>query len=300
MTVKKYGQNIITLALVKYAGVNPRTFDLLLRTFRSLDEILLTEEEEFAEIDGLSAESARRISKVDRHMAKAAGYLKKLEQRNIGIVTRFDDAYPPHLLEINDPPPLLYNRGIMPDEKSKIIALIGTEHATQPGIALTTKIAKALITKNVQVVSSLESGIDAAVHIASKAAGGRSFAVINRGFDNIVGDAEVPLAIDIVQTGGAISEYPPDEPFHETNFKSSNRLIAGIAQAVVISEFYENSNRVHDILEYSHQIGKLCFILIDPEFGMLSDEKHLALAVKHGAIIMTGFEKIDDIIKSLV
>lgn len=300
MSDKKYDQNLITLALVRYAGVNPRTFDLLLRTFRSLDEILLSEESEIAEIEGISAAAARRISKIDRHMDKTAGYYKKLAQRDIAIVTRFDDTYPPHLLEINDPPPLLYCRGVMPDVNSKIIGLVGAETATQTGIALTAKLAKALVLKNVQIISSIKQGIDTAVHIAGKAAGGRSFAILDKGFDHIEGEAEIPLVIDIVQTGGAISEFPPEEPFHERNFQPSNRLIAGLAQAVVITEFYENSVRVHDILEYSNQIGKLCFILIDPEYGLPADEKSLALAVKHGAVLLTGLEKIDDIIKSLV
>ncbi len=300
MIAKKYDQNIITLALVRYAGVSPRTFDLLINIFRSLDEILLTEESELAEIEGISAESARRISKVDSHMEKAAGYFKELAQKNIRIVTRFDDDYPSHLLEINDPPPLLYNRGKMPEVNSKIISLIGTEEATQPGIALTTKIAKLLVSKNIQVISSLKPGIDSAVHVSCKAEGGHSFAIIDKGADNIKGEVEVPVAIDIVQTGGIISEYPPDVPFHERNFKQSNRLIAGISQAVIVTEFYEDSRHVHDILEFSHQIGKLSLILIDPEHGVLSDEKCLALAVQHGAIVFTGLEKIDDIIKALV
>lgn len=300
MLDKQYDRNTITLALVKFAGVTPRIFDLLLNTYRSLDEVLLIEESEFAEIEGISAVNARRISRADQHLEKAARYFKELAQRNIRIISRFDDGYPPHLLEINDPPPLLYNRGTMLEANGKIISLIGTESATQPGIALTTKIAKVLVSKNIRVISSLKTGIDSAVHIGCKAAGGHSFAVIDKGNDHIKSDEEVPLAIDIVQTGGIISEYPPDVSFHERNFTQSNRLIAGIPQAVIVTEFYEASAHVHDILEFSHQIGKLSFILIDPEHGALSDEKSLAMAVKHGAILMSGLEKIDDIIKSLV
>ncbi len=300
MPDKKYDQNIITLALVKYGGVNPRTFDLLLRTFRSLDEILLTEESEFAEIEGISAEAARKISQVDQYLERAAGYFKELSQRDIRIITRFDTEYPPYLIETNDPPPLLYNRGKMPKVDTKIVSLIGAEAATQPGIALTTKIAKALIAKNIQVLSSIKPGIDSAVHLGCKAAGGHSFAVIDKGLDHIEGDFEMPLAIDIVQTGGVISEYPPEQPFNERNFKQANRLIAGIPQAVVVTEFYENSRNVYDVLEYCHQIGRLGFVMIDPELGVLSDEKSLALAVKRGAVLLTGLEKIDDIVKSLV
>jgi len=300
MSKKQYGHNIITLALVKYAGVNPRAFDLLLRTFGSLDELLLAEDYELAEIDGISDDAARRISLVGDHLEKAAGYNLELAKRNIRLITRFETDYPQHLMEINDPPPLLYSRGKTPEVASKTVALVGTEQATQPGIALTTKMAKALVSQNVQVLSSLGRGIDAAVHLGCKAAGGHSYAVIDGGFEHIAGEVEIPLAIDIVQTGGVLSEYAPEESVNGRNFKQSNRLIAGMAQAVVVTEFYENSHRVQDILEYCHQIGKLSFVMIDPKHGILSDEKSLALAVKRGAILMTGLNRIDDMVKSLV
>jgi DNA processing protein len=300
MTKKLYDHNIITLALVKYAGVNPRAFDLLLKTFSSLDELLLAEDYELAEIEGISDSSAKRIAGVGDHLEEAASYSSELAKRNIRIITRFDTDYPLHLMEINDPPPLLYSRGRTPDVDLKAVALVGTEQATQPGIALTTKLAKALVSQKVQVLSSLGRGIDAAVHLGSKAAGGHSFAVIDGGFDHIVGEVEIPLAIDIIQTGGVLSEYAPEESVNGRNFKQSNRLIAGMAQAVVVTEFYENSNRIQDILEYCHQIGKLSFVMIDPEHGVLSDESSLALAVKFGAVLMTGLNRIDDIVKSLV
>ncbi|HEX2896644.1 MAG TPA: DNA-processing protein DprA, partial [candidate division Zixibacteria bacterium] len=163
-----------------------------------------------------------------------------------------------------------------------------------------TQTAKELTTKSVQVVSALEKGIPAAAHLGCKAAGGYSFAVLENGFDQISGEVEIPLAIDIVQTGGIFSEYPPDAVKVKSRFSQANRLMAGMTQAVVVTEFYENSIRVHDILEYCHQVGKLSFVLTDPKNGALSDEKSLALAVKKGAIIMSGPNRIDDIIKALV
>ncbi len=300
MTKKQYDHNIITLALVKYAGVNPRAFDLLLKTFGSLDELLLAEDYELAQIDGLSDDAACRISLVGDHLEKAADYNMDLARRNIRIITRFETDYPQHLMEINDPPPLLYSRGKTPEVDLKIVALLGADQASQPGIALTTKLAKALVLQKVQVLSSLGRGIDTAVHLGCQAAGGRSFAVIDGGFDHIIGEVEIPLAIDVVQSGGVISEYAPEESVNGRNFKQSNRLIAGMAQAVVVTEFYKDSIRVHDTLEYCHQIGKLCFVLADPGHGALSDETSLALAVKRGAILLNGLNRIDDITKSLV
>jgi len=204
------------------------------------------------------------------------------------------------LFEINDPPPLFYSRGNIPDINEKSVALMGAIRASQEGIALTTKLVKELVARRVQLISSLDVGIASAVHLSTKAGGGKSYAIIDCGLDRIEGEGAIPMAIDLIQTGGVISEYDPDRTFEQKKFAESNRLIAGMSQAVIVTEFYEDSNRVHDILEYCHQIGKLSFILTDTEFGLLSDEKSLAQAVKHGAILMNGLEKIDDIVKVLV
>lgn len=300
MSDNNYDLKDKTLALVKYAKVTPRLFDLLLNNFRSLDDIMLAEISELASLEGISDNIAQRVFEADQFLERAAGYRAELAQKNVQIITRFDDNYPPHLLEINDPPPLLYSRGKTPDVSMKIVALVGSNMPTQEGLALTVQTAKALTAKRVQVVTSLDRGIDAAVHLGRKSAGSDSFAVIDRGFDNIEGEGAIPLAIDIVQTGGIISEYPPEEPFNNKNFKETNRLIAGMAQAVVITEIGADAERVNDILEYCHQIGKLCFLLIDLKSGPIPDESALAKAAGYGAVIMSGPDKIDDIVKSLV
>ncbi|HEX2898017.1 MAG TPA: DNA-processing protein DprA, partial [candidate division Zixibacteria bacterium] len=135
----KYSENIVTLALVKYAGVNPRTFDLLMQRFLSLDEILLAEEHELAEIDGLSAGAASKIAHVGDHLEQAFDYSLELSKIDIRIFSRFEEGYPGHLMEINDPPPIIYSRGKILDTSVKSLSLIGAEEATQEGIALTTQ-----------------------------------------------------------------------------------------------------------------------------------------------------------------
>lgn len=295
-----YDSSIITLALVRFASVNPRVFDILLRHFGSVEEIIMAESSDLLQIDGLDHEMAEKISGADQKLQNAADFKKELSQREINVTTRFDESYPAGLLEINDPPPLFYSRGRIPQLDKKIVAITGAAEATQEGLALTTRLAADLIGSDVQVISSLTPGNDSAVHLGAKGAGGSSFAVLDCGFDNIAGEAEIPLAIDIVQTGGVISEYAPDESFSDSNFEESNRLIAGMAQAVVVTEFYQESKRTLDILEYCNQIGKLSFILIEPSHGALSDESSLAKAVEWGAIPMSGMDKIEQIIKALV
>ena len=97
-----------------------------------------------------------------------------------------------------------------------------------------------------------------------------------------------------------ISEYPPDTIYTDNSYKSTNRLLAAISQAVIFTEFYEDSKRTLDLLTCCSQIGKMVFVMINPEYGALTDEKSLNRAISCGAIPMVGLDKVDDIVVSLV
>ncbi len=288
------------VALCKFAGVNPRTFTSLIHYYGSLDRIVNSDAGTLMAIENMSADLANRISHSNEYMETAEEYLKTLSDREIGLITRFDKEYPDQLLELNDPPPIFYSRGQLLDKDKKVIAISGTEEATNEGIELTINIVEKFVKENVQLVTSIRKGIDAAAQLGYSTNNGFSCAVLDNGFDNIIPEDSVSLAIDIIKNGCILSEYAPDAKFSDENYKESNRLIASIAQAVVITEIYNNSEKVLDLLRCCNEIGKLCFIIIDPESGALTDEESLNKAVTLGAIPMVGLEKIDDIIVSLV
>ena len=190
--------------------------------------------------------------------------------------------------------------GRLPDKAKKSVALVGSSKATNEGIELTVKLTRSFAAAGVQVISSLDSGIGAAAHVGSKTAEGISFSVLESGIDQLDLTEAVPLAVDIVEHGGVISEYAPEEKFHEGNHVSANRLIVGLSQAVVVTQVYHDSKRTLDLLTCCGQIGKLAYVMIDPRHGALADEDSLSKAVSCGAIPMVGLDKVDDIIKSLV
>jgi len=288
------------LALCRYADVKPRLFQSLLQNFGTLERVFKADSGKLMAIEGMVADTANKISQSTKFLDQAEEYYQSLKDRDISVITRFDDEYPNLLNELNDPPPLLYIRGNIPIRNAKTVALTGADEVSQNGIELTIEVSRQFAAADVQIISSLNKGIDTTSHIGSKAVDGISFSVLESGFDDIHPSENMPLAIDIIDGGGLISEYPPEAGFHEDNYKSSNRLIAGMARAVVITEAYKDSYRTLDLLTCCNQIGKLTFFIIDPEFGALADEDSLRLAVSNGAIVMVGLDKVDDIIKSLV
>lgn len=291
---------VILIALTKFCGFGPQIIGALLQRYGEPTEIMEASRESLMAIDGLTTEQAEQVYTADDYIRPATEYCLSLKDRDIIVTTRFDNGYPKGLLELNDPPPLLFVRGRLPDNAGKSITVVGAEEATSEGIELTVTLAQQCAEAGVQVLSSLRRGIDAAAHIGARAGKGISFAVLNGGLDHIDEVEQMPLAIDIAQAGGVLSEYTPEtEPTDET-YQAANRILVALAQAVVVTEVYSTSKATLDLLSFCNETGKLAFVLIDPRKGALTDESSLSEAARCGALPMVGLDKIEDIIKSLV
>ncbi len=288
------------LALTRYAHLPARTIEGLLRRFGDPDHILEADHATLSAVEGLSENEVDEIIGCAGQEEAALYYLKGLDDRDIAVRARLQTTYPPGLMELHDPPTLLYYRGRLPDPSVKTVTICGTQEATQEGLELTSRLAKMFASAEVQIVSTLGVGIDAAVHLGARAVEGMSFAVTDVGFDSPILAGKMPLAIDIVRDGGIVSESAPDEEPDGGSFREANRIIAGLSQAVVVTEFYEKSERTLDLLDCCNEIGKLAFVMIDDRWGALSDKVGLKRALDNGAIPMTGWDKVDGIIKSLV
>lgn len=288
------------LALCTLGGIEPRAIDRLLRHFGTAEAVLAADTATLTHIDGITSALADKVTAAAAGLDRAADLARLLSERDIAVVTMFDSAYGSLLRELNDPPPLLFVRGRMPDPEKKSVTLVGARAATSDGIEVTTRIAQQFGEADVQVISSLRGGIDGAAHLGARAAGGVSFAVLDSGIDDIAEHDLMPLAIDIVESGGVITEYLPDKAPGPATMEASNRLLVGLGQAVVVTELYADAVHTLDLLSFCRMIGKLTFLIIDPELGALADESSLALAIECGAIPLEGYERVEDIIRSLV
>lgn len=289
-----------TISLTRFAGVQPRAFEALLRHFGNVDRILHADSGTLMAVGGMSTDLANRISSASKSLSEAQAYVDDLHSRDIRTISRFDDDYPSLLFELNDPPPLLYLRGQLPDTDQKTVAIVGADNATNNGIELTVKLASMFIEAGVQLVSSLNLGIDAAVHLGARRVNGNSYTVLETGFDHIFPEEHMSLAIDIAQHGGAITECPPECEYSPDRYIDANRLIVALAHAVVVTEVYRDSARMLDLLSCCSQIGKLLFLMVDPGPGALVDEDSLNKAVSFGAIPMVGWDKVNDMVNALV
>jgi DNA processing protein len=168
-------------------------------------------------------------------------YWDQVQKQQIEVLTWQDPAYPSHLKEIEQPPPVLYFRGTITDEDLWAVAVVGTRQVTAYGRQVTEELAATLAHNGVTIISGLARGIDAIAHSAAIKAGGRTLAILGSGVDKIYPPEHRQMAEKIMAQGALISDYSPGTPPESTNFPPRNRIISGLSMAVVVVEAGETS-----------------------------------------------------------
>ena len=152
------------------------------------------------------------------------------------IVTLADPDYPRALLEIPDPPTLLYVRGRLDLLNRPSLAIVGSRNPTPQGLHNAGRFAAALADAGLVIVSGLALGVDAAAHRGALSTGGDTVALIGTGIDRIYPARNRELALEIGDKGSIVSEFPIGTPVTGANFPRRNRLISGLARGVLVVE----------------------------------------------------------------
>ena len=157
-------------------------------------------------------------------------------------IARRDDAYPPLLAELHDPPARLFLRGSAIDLlRAPAVAVVGARSCSAYGAQVARSLARELAGAGLVVVSGLARGIDGEAHRGALEAEGATIGVLGCGIDRDYPAAHAELARRITETGLIVSEYPPATEPAPWRFPARNRLIAGLALATVVVEARERS-----------------------------------------------------------
>ncbi|MCG2695695.1 DNA-processing protein DprA [Candidatus Parcubacteria bacterium] len=169
---------------------------------------------------------------------------ERLNKENIKIITVDDANYPKLLLEIYNPPQIIYYKGELESGNEFSLAVVGSRKYTSYGKRAAEEIVRDLAKNNLTIVSGLALGIDAIAHSAAVEAHGKTIAVLGSGIDkeSIYPSANRYLAEKIAEFGGAvISEFPLGTQPLRHNFPQRNRIISGISLGVLVVEAGEKS-----------------------------------------------------------
>lgn len=158
---------------------------------------------------------------------------------------------PGHLPYIRNAPHTLYVSANNEDTFASLmqrprVAIVGTRLVTSYGRQVTTQLTNDLAAHGIVTVSGLALGIDSIAHRASLQANGLTLAVLPGPVDEIYPRSHHSLARQIIVSGGAlVSEYAPSTPAYKPNFIARNRIVSGLANALLITEAAENSGTMH-------------------------------------------------------
>ncbi|MDR0577381.1 MAG: DNA-processing protein DprA [Candidatus Accumulibacter sp.] len=179
--------------------------------------------------------AARRLLDADNGAAIAAAMAWAREPGR-RIVTLADPAYPRALLEIPDPPTLLYILGRVELLDRPTLSIVGSRNPTPQGVSNAEQFARALSEAGWVIASGMALGIDAAAHRGALAARGDTIAFVGTGIDRVYPARNRDLAHEIHAKGAIVSEFPLGTPAVAANFPRRNRLISGIARGVLVVE----------------------------------------------------------------
>jgi DNA processing protein len=166
---------------------------------------------------------------------------QRLQSLDVQVLTWEDEGFPCHLKEIDQPPPVLYIRGTLTPEDEWAVAIVGTRRVTAYGRQVAEDVATALARNGVTIVSGLARGVDSIAHQAALNAGGRTLAVLGNGIDLVYPPENRRLAAQITEHGALVSDYALGTPPDGVNFPPRNRIISGLAMAVIVVEAGQTS-----------------------------------------------------------
>ena len=283
-------KSLIHLNLIP--GIGNHTIRRLLAAFGSAEKSLAATSEELAQIDGLTPDVRQQL--IDgRSRAPRAQELELIEQHQCHIVTINDDAYPPLLKQIHDPPVLLYIIGEFPLQDAPSIAIVGSRSPTGYGKTISHQLSHQLAERGITVVSGFARGIDTCVHRGALEAGGHTIAVFGCGLSIIYPETNRALATEIIESGALISEFPMTMPPRGNNFPRRNRVISGLTLGTLVVEASDRSGSLITARHAAEQ-GREVFAVPGQIFSNVSRGTHSL--INQGATLINS---VDDLLDAL-
>lgn len=228
------------IALNMIRGIGPRTANQLLDRFGSPAQVFATSRLAL-EKEGLKSETIAELHDSEI-LEKANAEIERLERLSAQVITRDDEAYPPLLGEIHDPPIALYVRGDLARAcRQPLLAIVGSRRCSTYGLNAAQSLARDLAANGLTIVSGLARGIDAAGHRGALEAGGLTIAVVGTGLETTYPKEHKKLEEEILAQGAVISEFPLGTPPLPQNFPYRNRILSGLGFGVMIVEAAEHS-----------------------------------------------------------
>lgn len=276
------------VALSLISGLGGESYRRLLRAFGEPERIYAAGQPALEKI--VRAPLATAIARGPNHDTLAPT-LQWLSEPLNHILTLGDIDYPSRLLELPDPPPLLYVKGRRELLNHSALAIVGSRNATPQGQANAESFAHFLSDSGICIVSGMALGIDGAAHRGGLRGAASSIAVVGTGLDIVYPARHRALAHELAQNGALVSEFPIGTPSRAQNFPRRNRIISGLARGCLVVEAALQSGSLITARLAAEQ-GREVFAIPGSIHSPLAKGCHYL--IKQGAKLVEGAQDILD------
>lgn len=221
------------LRLALTPGLGPVSIRSLLQRFGHPERLLALPRSELARALSPETLAALDSAAVDRAIETSLTWVDRPER---AIITLVDAAYPGRLLQIPDPPAVLFVAGRLELLQRSVLAVVGSRNATPQGLLTASQFARALSNAGLTIASGLAIGIDAAAHEGALQGGGSTIAMLGTGIDVAYPARNASLAARVQADGVLVSEFPLGTRPIAGNFPRRNRLISGVSMGCLVVE----------------------------------------------------------------
>lgn len=231
------------------------------------------------------------LTDTERH--RVAGWarsaLRTIRTEDVHVLTPDMPAYPGRLQHLEDPPYVVFARGRLALLDSPLVAVVGTRSCSRYGLELARRIAAGVAASGATVLSGLAAGIDGAAHGAAGAA--RTVGVLGSGIDVVYPRHHRALHGAIASQGLLLTEQLPGTPPAAHNFPRRNRMIAALAEGVVVVEAPERSGALITA-RLAMELGRSVFV-VPGEVGKRAAVGANALIRDGGTLVTSAREVLE-------
>jgi DNA processing protein len=228
-------ESLSWLALALTPGLGSRLCARLLKQFGSPESVFRAS---LSQLEGcnLPAAAAQAVFKKEafKRAEKELARIKTIA--NCGLINWTDPEYPQTLLQIYDPPVLLYVRGDSQILNLPCVSIVGTRRPTLYGTQMAERLGRELAARGLVILSGMARGIDSIGHFGALTMNGRAVGVLGTGIDICYPKENKKLYEKVLERGAILSEFPLGTHPAPENFPVRNRIVAGMPLAVVVVE----------------------------------------------------------------
>jgi len=224
------------MAMSFIPGIGPRTTRKLISNLGNAEAFFKVAQK--LRLPGVN-EIDLRQSSLKSYLSRADDEITYNQKHHIKTFTSDDLEYPFRLKACDDAPLVIYTRGNMNLNSSRMIAVVGTRRSTSYGNRVCEELISEMHLQNCTLISGLALGIDSYAHKAAQSKNIQNIGVVAHGLDRIYPASHRELAASMEGNGGLISDFPTGTRPDRENFPKRNRIIAGLADAVIVVEAAE-------------------------------------------------------------